>query len=208
MENNNDILGSVSDYYSGKLALHGSTPQGVDWNGELSQTQRFVELCKIISQPEHFSVADIGCGYGALFDYIESYYRDFSYVGVDISESMIKAADARLQPHQNQRLVVGHKSDTVTDYSIASGIFNVRLDKPDAVWLDYIIQTLDAVNLSSKSGFSFNCLTSYSDQDRKRDYLYYADPCQLFDICKKRYSRQVALLHDYGLYEFTVLVRK
>ncbi|MFX7953370.1 class I SAM-dependent methyltransferase, partial [Acinetobacter baumannii] len=57
-------------------------------------------------------------------------------------------------------------------------------------------------------GFSFNCLTSYSDEDRKRDYLYYADPCQLFDLCKRRYSRQVALLHDYGLYEFTILVRK
>jgi hypothetical protein len=53
-----------------------------------------------------------------------------------------------------------------------------------------------------------NCLTGYSDDDKKRDYLYYADPCRLFDLCKRRYSRQVALLHDYGLYEFTVLVRK
>jgi hypothetical protein len=57
-------------------------------------------------------------------------------------------------------------------------------------------------------GFAFNCLTSYSDAERKRDYLYYADPCALFDLCKRRYSRNVALLHDYGLYEFTLLVRK
>ncbi len=53
----------------------------------------------------------------------------------------------------------------------------------------------------------FNCLTSYSDPEKKRDELYYADPCALFDMCKRRYSRQVALLHDYGLYEFTILVR-
>jgi SAM-dependent methyltransferase len=208
MENNDKILGDVSAYYSEKIAQHGNTPQGVDWNGEVGQVQRFAELSKIIANPNAFSVADIGCGYGALFDYIEARYQDFSYLGVDISQSMINAATARLAPHQNQRLIIGHEADIETDYAIASGIFNVRLDKSDSMWLDYIIQTLDAMNRTSTSGFSFNCLTSYSDGDKKRDYLYYADPCQLFDICKKRYSRQVALLHDYGLYEFTLLVRK
>ena len=60
----------------------------------------------------------------------------------------------------------------------------------------------------SSRGFAFNCLTSYSDADKMRDDLYYADPCKLFDRCKRRYSRRVALLHDYGLWEFTILVRK
>jgi hypothetical protein len=40
-----------------------------------------------------------------------------------------------------------------------------------------------------------------------RDHLYYADPGEFFEICKRVYSRNVALLHDYGLYEFTILVR-
>jgi hypothetical protein len=51
-------------------------------------------------------------------------------------------------------------------------------------------------------------LTSYSDPDRMRPDLYYANPGEIFDQCKQRYSPQVALLHDYGLWEFTVLVRK
>ncbi|MBC7939785.1 MAG: class I SAM-dependent methyltransferase, partial [Chitinophagaceae bacterium] len=37
---------------------------------------------------------------------------------------------------------------------------------------------------------------------------YYPDPLDLFDVCKRRFSRNVALLHDYGLYAFTILVRK
>ena len=41
-----------------------------------------------------------------------------------------------------------------------------------------------------------------------RGHLYYADPASVFDLCMRRYSRHVALLHDYGLYEFTILVRK
>jgi hypothetical protein len=41
-----------------------------------------------------------------------------------------------------------------------------------------------------------------------REDLYYADPARLFDHCKTRFARNVTLLHDYGLYEFTMLVRK
>jgi hypothetical protein len=40
-----------------------------------------------------------------------------------------------------------------------------------------------------------------------RDYLHYADPAQVLDQCLRRYSRDVALRHDYELYEFTVVVR-
>jgi len=91
---------------------------------------------------------------------------------------------------------------------LASGIFNVRLGRSDAEWFDYLQTTLDVLDRTSSLGFAFNCLTSYSDEDKKRDYLYYADPCRLFDLCKRRYSRHVVLLHDYGLYEFTILVKK
>ena len=41
-----------------------------------------------------------------------------------------------------------------------------------------------------------------------KDHLFYADPCFFFDHCKKHFSKNVALLHDYGMYEFTILVRK
>ncbi|MGF6655107.1 hypothetical protein OKW34_005697 [Paraburkholderia youngii] len=94
------------------------------------------------------------------------------------------------------------------DYSVASGIFNVRMERTDSEWLDYVKATLDVIAESSREGFSFNCLTSYSDRDKMRDYLYYTDPAWAFDFCKRRYSPHVALLHDYGLYEFTILVRQ
>ena len=72
----------------------------------------------------------------------------------------------------------------------------------------YVESTLDVLDRTSRLGFAFNCLTSYSDAAYMRPNLYYANPGQLFDLCKRRYSSQVALLHDYGLYEFTILVRK
>ena len=50
-------------------------------------------------------------------------------------------------------------------------------------------------------------LTSYADPDRMRADLYYGDPGYYFAFCKQ-HARNVALLHDYDLYDFTMLVRK
>jgi SAM-dependent methyltransferase len=202
------LLSEVARYYSEKLSEHGETARGVDWNGEESQALRFEQLCTIIDTSNHFSINDLGCGYGALYDFLANKYEEFSYSGVDVSESMVQSAELRYQGKSNARFVLSSESDQVADYGVASGIFNVRLGRSDVEWQMYLEATLDVLDRTSRLGFAFNCLTSYSDADKMRDYLYYADPCVLFDLCKRRYSRNVALLHDYGLYEFTILVRK
>lgn len=203
-----DILIGVANYYSAKLAEHGETARGVDWNGEESQVLRFEQLCKIIDQPSAFSINDLGCGYGALYDYMSSHYQNYLYNGYDISPGMIRAAQDRYSKKPGAIFTVAGEPLVAADYGIASGIFNVRLGHSDAQWRNHLQTTLDILDRTCKRGFAFNCLTSYSDADKMRDYLHYADPCELFDLCKRRYSRHVALLHDYGLYEFTILVRK
>ncbi len=202
------LLIEVAAYYSGKLAEHGESARGVDWNGEASQILRFEQLCKILTSVNSFSLNDLGCGYGALYDFLLYKYERFSYSGIDVSEDMVQAAWQRHGSSHQVQFVVAGEPDRIADYGVASGIFNVRLGRSDAEWQNYLEATLDVLDRTSRIGFSFNCLTSYSDKDKKRDYLYYADPCALFDLCKRKYSRHVALLHDYGLYEFTILVKK
>jgi len=208
-KNQNKMLGEVAAYYAGKLSEYGDTPRGVDWNSEASQRVRFDQLCRIIDPKLRvFSLNDLGCGYGALLDYLGESHENYSYLGVDVSHEMISVAEQRYNNADQARFITSAEPDTVADYGLASGIFNVRLGHSDAEWLSYLVDNLDVLNRTSTLGFAFNCLTSYSDEDKKRDKLYYADPGQLFDLCKRRYSREVALLHDYGLYEFTILVRK
>lgn len=91
-----DLLLEVADYYSAKLAEYGETPRGVDWNGEQSHTLRFEQLTKVIKQPEGFGLNDLGCGYGALFDYLISRDRNFVYIGCEVSGGMIRAALSKL----------------------------------------------------------------------------------------------------------------
>lgn len=203
-----EIENSVSDYYSEKLRQHGPVPRGVDWNSEASQQLRFTQLMKIGEPSERFSVNEIGCGYGALVSWMGNSTKVSEYHGVDLSIEMVAAAQRLHSSRSWASFAQGALPDRPRDYCVASGIFNVRLATSDDVWFPYIISVLDTMNEYGLRGFAFNVLTKYSDADKMRDYLYYADPALLFDHCKRNYSRNVALLHDYGLYEFTILVRK
>ncbi len=203
-----ELIDEVATYYSNKLAEHGETPRGVDWNGEESQILRFTLLARVIESGKPYSVNDLGCGYGALFDYLRQRPEPVDYRGIDVSSDMVTAAQARHQGVNNACFVVSDRPDRVADYGIASGIFNVRQERSDDEWRRYMKKVLTTLDQASQKGFAFNCLTSYSDADKMRSYLYYADPLWLFDLCKRHYSKDVALLHDYGLFEFTILVRK
>jgi SAM-dependent methyltransferase len=202
------IHGDLAGYHSGMLAEHGDTPGGVGWNGVEAQVRRFEQLVKVIDQPGGFSLNDVGSGYGALLDFLVSRYQDVTYAGWDVSGDMIAAARARYADQPNARFHVAGEPAEAADYGIASGIFSMRFGRSDAEWSEYVKAMLDVLDRTSRRGFAFNSLTIYSDAGRMRPELYYADPCALFDHCKRHYSRNVALLHDYDLYDFTILVRK
>jgi hypothetical protein len=203
------FLSEVGRYYSGRLAEFGPVARGVDWNSEASQELRFDQLMLVCRDPSFpFSLNDLGCGFGSLYDYLRARGRSVDYRGFDICDAMVRAATELHTGSGNARFELGAKPDSVADYTIASGVFNIRLGATDEEWHEHVCRTLSHMAASSRCGFAFNCLTKYSDQDRMRPDLYYADPCRLFDYCKRTFSRQVALMHDYGLFEFTVIVRK
>jgi SAM-dependent methyltransferase len=201
------IKGKVGDYYTGRVKEHGSSARGVDWNSEESQALRFKQLAMVLPDSGRFSVIDFGCGYGALVPFLEARGADFEYQGFDISEEMIERARNEHGDHRS-RFTTSEAELEAADFTLASGIFNVRLDTNLEDWTRYVLHTTSMLDRLGQRGFAFNMLTSYSDADRMRSDLYYGDPTYFFDYCKRTYSKQVALLHDYGLYEFTVLVRK
>ncbi|HEY6137930.1 MAG TPA: class I SAM-dependent methyltransferase [Thermoanaerobaculia bacterium] len=202
-----EIHRQVADYYSRKFHEHGATARGVDWKSAESQYNRFRQLARVIERTP-FSILDVGCGYGAFADFLRETHAEFRYVGTDISEDMAAAAAERHR-HDPRVVIAGSLEDApVCDYVVASGIFNVRLSTPDAEWWSYILGVLQTMSAKSRHGLAANFLTSYSDPEYMRDDLYYADPRAVFDWAKRNLSKQVALLHDYGLYEFTLLVRK
>jgi len=201
-----DLLLQTRQYYDGKLAEHGPTARGVDWNSEQSQRLRFRELARLVEDEPDASVLDYGCGYGALRSYLRERGHRGPYVGFDISERMIEAART-LASDDAARFLATREAIEPVDYTLASGIFNVKQTASDEEWQRYVLETIEDLAAVSTRGFAFNALSRYSDADRRRPDLYYADPLELFDHCKRHISRFVSLLHDTPLYEFTLIVR-
>jgi SAM-dependent methyltransferase len=200
-----DLLGAVERYYSGKLEAHGPTPAGVDWNSADSQAMRFEQLLKLCDPAAPFSLNDYGCGYGALLTDLRRRGWPVQYRGFDLSPQMVEQA-RRLHP---ETPFTTREADlTAADYAVASGIFNVRLQASDEDWRQYLEDTLARLDALGRRGFAFNVLSTHSDPARRRPDLYYADPCALFEHCRRVHSPRVALLHDYPLFEFTLVVRK
>lgn len=204
-----EILESVDSYYTAKIQQHGLCAQGVDWNSEESQMIRFSKLSNIISSDEAFSINDLGCGYGSFVGFLDGHDFDYDYKGYDISAEMVSTAKKHWAGKRSGKVSFfeGHEMSEA-DYTIASGIFNVKGNVSNDKWLSYVLDTLSEMHEKSTKGFSFNMLTKYSDPPYMQSSLWYANPAFIFDYCMQQFSRSVSLIHDYELYEFTVLVRK
>ena len=200
----------LEKYFTEKLETHGATAKGIDCNGEQAQYARFAELVRVINPSKPFTVTDYGCGYGAMFDFLNAQGWQFEYYGVDLIEKMVSKGREVHKDFPNAHFTTDESELPVADYLVAQGIFNIKMDSPYDEWQAMIVESLPRMNVLCSKGFSFNMLTKYSDADRmaQRPDLFYGDPLFFFDFCKRNFSRNVALLHDYGLYDFTILVRK
>jgi SAM-dependent methyltransferase len=200
-------IAEVEQYYSRKLDRHGPTPRGVDWNDDDSQELRFERLLELVGDAEEFSLNDYGCGYGALLEHLVREGRAVRYAGFDISPAMIATARQRHEEAPHATFTTEIAELRPADFTVASGVFNVKLDTPEDEWGRYVLEMIDQMAGLSVAGMALNALTSHTDPGRRRPDLYYADPAALLDRCLRSYSRDVALRHDYALYEFTILVR-
>ncbi len=202
-----EITERTKQYYESKLGAYGATHRGVDWSSYASQLLRFQQLVQICDRSRTFSVNDYGCGYGALVDYMVEQGYSFRYFGFDISDRMVAQARELHSGRMDCEFFANESRLDARDYTISSGIFNVKLGVGDEEWTEYMLSLLHKFADLSKRGFAFNALTKYSDPEFMRVDLYYADPLFFFDYCKRHFSKYVSLVHDYPLYEFTLLVK-
>ena len=202
------ILQATETHYSGKIKKYGPTFKGVDWGYEKGQKVRFEQLLKPIDLREVSTIIDYGCGYGALLDYLDQKGFSGKYAGYDISPGMIRKAE-ELHKFKGEHIyfTTNPSNLKISDYTLASGIFNVKLRTCDKEWCDYILYTLDQIAELSRFGFIFNILSNRTPHESRENDLFYADPDFIFNYCRQRFSNLVTISHDYLLPDFTVSVR-
>jgi SAM-dependent methyltransferase len=204
-----DVLRGIESYYCESFRLHGATPRGVDWESLATQQMRFVQLLKICDWDRAFSLNDLGCGYGALLELLRERHSatPVDYLGIDLSAPMIAVARRRWKARAHTSFAVNSAASRTADYSVASGIFNVKLHQPLELWTRFIRETLQHLHATSQIGFAVNFLLEPPADSPFAPELYAAAPGPWIAFCESLGAR-VHLIEGYGMQEFTLLVRR
>ena len=206
------VYSDVEAYYGARVAKYGATPRGVDWSCQATQSLRFVQLLRICDFAAPFALNDVGCGYGALCAFLDLRYPDsrVDYLGVDLSRAMVSRARRRFR-RADRRFAVGKASPRLADYSVASGVMNVNVGYSRAVWEDFIAAMLQDMRRTSRHGFSVNFMSdavaASAPDDAPATRLYRTSPERWLPYCENALGCSVETLDNYGMREFTLLLR-
>ena len=102
----------------------------------------------------------------------------------------------------------GHYIPRQADYALASGIFNVQIDQPLPLWERFVATALDQLHCSSSRGFAVNFMKAPSDGKPARKGIYATPPDRWARYCVERFGAATEVLDDYGLREYTLIVRR
>ena len=200
-------LAPVLEYYKKAYRDYGATPKGVDWNGEKSQFLRFERILRNIELRDGASILDFGCGYGSLTNLLRVQNLKLDYFGYDAVPEMIKDIEYQAS---NLNEVYFSEAEMLTSYDwiVASGVFNVKGNAAIADWEDYFVDTIRHLESIAHKGLAFNFLSLCSDEDKRKDHLYYTSPFELLGKIGLNRRREILIDHNYPLWEFTITIRK
>ena len=154
--------------YKDRLAALGPAPKGVFWRNQSTQIARFdalLDLVTNVTPVAHPSIADIGCGYGAMLEFMQKTprYQRFHYIGVDINRAMINSCKQRF-PAQKQLFFVGKQPPLPVDFCVFSGTFNLCHTMDTSLWQAYIFTHLQHCWQRSRYGLVLNLLCAPQTQ--------------------------------------------
>ena len=155
------------------------------------------------------SVADFGCGTGALFTFLDERSEPpplGTYAGYDLAPGMIRAARS-IVTDPRARFAVGTRVTDDADYVLASGALTIRPGVSDEEWAAHVRDVLRTLWERARRGLGFNMLAA--DGERTNPDVYAADPAEWATWCMRELpGAAVALVRQPPLPDFTVLARR
>ena len=163
--------------YKDRLAALGPVPKGAFWRNESTQIARFdalLTLLAIFTPIENPMLGDVGCGYGAMLDFIHKTprYQNFDYIGVDINQAMINTCKQKF-PDQRNLFHVGKHPPSPVDFCVFSGTFNLCPTTDTTLWQEYMFANLQQCWQRSRFGLLLNLLCGSKTEIKKQ--IFYAE---------------------------------
>ena len=200
----------ISNIYNKRFDNYNNTPKGVFWNSKLSQDLRLnIILDKILqnTKSDEFSIADIGCGYGRLYEIIRERKLDgkVQYHGFDINQKIINFCRNNID-FENIKFSISALPLNETDYVVMSGTYNLTPTNNISLWEDYIIKNLTSNWKLVQKAMIFNCLIKEKRKIEKK--LYYTELSWIQKICEKNFSDPEVTKHNLLKDDITIILKK
>lgn len=190
----------LKTHYRDLFREHGNTAASVQYSDHVSQYKRFEILAGIASELN--SVCDVGCGLAHLYDYLTGKGFRGKYHGLDFVSEFIDANKQRYANDANCSFqvfdILSQEIPKGSDYLMLSGVFNNKMANNREFMFTGIQKMFEACN----KGVAFNAMSTYVDFQAAN--LYYSDPLEVFDFCKRNLSKKVCLRHDYLVKENSI----
>jgi SAM-dependent methyltransferase len=189
-------LRRIAEYYDQAISVHGPTPAGVS-STETAHEDSLTRILGLLERETGQGVRlhDIGCGYGRLFEFVKDHpaLRGGHYWGCDISASMVDSARA-LVSDRRATFALAALPKKPGDYTIANWTYNIKFDRLEDEWRDYVQGCLLQLAALTQRGLAFSLLSNHSKT--RHQGLYYADPADFLDFTLRKISHDVILSHS------------
>jgi SAM-dependent methyltransferase len=206
---------SLNKAYAERLGERGSTPQGVFWNSRQNQMVRFAALLSRVTghvawtkpKPRTLSIADIGCGYGAMLEFIRArpQFTHLRYMGLDINPAMIAACQDNF-PTAAHLFKIGKKPVSPVDFSVFSGTFNLCHIDDTKRWEAYMFACLDSCWQNSRMGMALNLLCA--PETKISNQIFYVNRADFIAKASARFGATHAIATREVKDDYTFLITR
>ncbi len=208
MSDYSNIIKDVEQLYRSTARKYGNTPIAVGWKDYKSQELRFSILSEI-GIFDGCSVLDVGCGYGAFYEFLIKRCNIGYYLGIDIVKEFIDTAKKKYKNYKNVDFllmdIMELNKKYKFDFVFNCGIFHVKFNYTNEEFFEKFVKPLILKMWEhTRIGMAFTFLTDAVDY--KKPKLFYCSPSRMFEFLRNNVSKYIVLRHDYKLFEYTVYV--
>jgi SAM-dependent methyltransferase len=211
MQPNSDAWRIITGHYEKCLRKHGATPAGVDWPSGADLAKRYGVMLELLAEAgRRPQLLDLGCGPGLMLDYLDAAGQidRVNYHGIDLSHEMVDAARARWPGHafSCRDVVSAPLPDQSVDVVIMNGVLTERVTLDVETMMALAKSLVAAAFRAARTGIAFNVMNAHVDWQRNDLFHWSFD--SLADFLRSEVSPHYVLRADYGLYEYTCIVRR
>lgn len=201
----------VAEEYNLRFLKYGAQPKSSLWFSEQRQMLRFDSIITTMKRnqaPRHFSINDIGCGYGGFLKRLQDNFSNdrFSYVGFDLAKSPVEYCDLHYAK-KGVKFYCSSIPSEVADYSVMSGTFNYVPDLSVKAWKDYLFTSLSSIWNLTQHSMIFNLMISEQDKITAQRISYIRKET-VINFCQRNFGETYESFSSKLPKEITFCVRK